>query len=316
VLFLQREVQFADVAMMPFNPIGNLVEDLFMARGGWFSRPSRNGGAQINMPEGLWSKCPGCKEITFNKDLERNLNVCPKCGFHHRLALGARLALTVDDGSFREINSNITSQDPLIFPDYSAKLQRDMDKTGLNDGITTGCATIEGRPLIVGVADFSFMGGSMGSVAGEKVVRAMEAGEREHKPVVLFTASGGARMQEGLFSLMQMAKTSAGASRLDKAGVPYIVVLTHPTTAGVYASYASLGDIILAEPGATVGFAGLRVGNQNMGVKLPDDFQTSEFQFRCGMVDRVVPRKEMRGTLAKLLAFFDSTHAEARANAQ
>lgn len=261
----------------------------------------------MNVPEGLWSKCPGCSEITFNKDLERNFNVCPKCNFHHRLSLAARLALTVDEGSFEEIDAEVVSQDPLGFPEYSAKLQRDMAKTNLKDGITTGYAAIEGKPLVLGIADFGFMGGSMGSVAGEKIVRAMEAGERERKPVVLFTASGGARMQEGLFSLMQMAKTSAGAAKLDRAGVPYVVVLTHPTTAGVYASYASLGDIILAEPGATVGFAGLRVGNQNMGVKLPDDFQTSEFQFRCGMIDRVVPRKELRSTLAKLLAFFDLT---------
>jgi len=275
-----------------------------MARGGWFSRPSRNSGSQINVPEGLWSKCPGCSEITFNKDLERNLNVCPKCSYHHRLNLQLRLSLTVDEGSFEEINAAVASVDPLSFPDYSVKMKRDTAKTGMNDGITTGRAKIEGRPLIIGVADFGFMGGSMGSVAGEKIVRAMETGAAEAKPVVLFTASGGARMQEGLFSLMQMAKTSAGAARLDRAGVPYIVVLTHPTTAGVYASYASLGDVILAEPGATVGFAGLRVGNQNMGVKLPDDFQTSEFQFRCGMVDRVVPRKELRITLSRLLAFF------------
>lgn len=275
-----------------------------MARGGWFSRPSRSDGSHMNMPEGLWTKCPGCSEITFARDLERNLNVCPKCGYHHRLSLSARLALTVDEGSFEEIDSGVASQDPLSFPDYSTKLKRDMAKTSMNDGVTTGRATIEGLPLILGVADFGFMGGSMGSVAGEKVVRAMETGVKENKPVVLFTASGGARMQEGLFSLMQMAKTSAGASKLDRAGVPYVVVLTHPTTAGVYASYASLGDIILAEPGATVGFAGLRVGNQNMGVKLPDDFQTSEFQFRCGMVDLIVARKEMRTTLARLLAFF------------
>jgi acetyl-CoA carboxylase carboxyl transferase subunit beta len=276
-----------------------------MARGGWFSRPGRNGNSQMNVPDGLWSKCPGCKDITFNKDLERNLNVCPKCNFHHRLSVLARIALTVDDGTFVESNVSVSSQDPLGFPEYPSKLQRDTSKTNLKDGITTGAATIDGRPLVLAVADFGFMGGSMGSVAGEKIVRAMETGERERKPVVVFTASGGARMQEGLFSLMQMAKTSAGAAKLDRAGVPYVVVLTHPTTAGVYASYASLGDVILAEPGATVGFAGLRVGNQNIGVKLPDDFQTSEFQFRCGMVDRVVPRKEMRSTLAKLLAFFE-----------
>lgn len=282
-----------------------------MARGGWFSRPSRNGGSQ-KVPDGLWSKCSNCAEISFAKDVERNLNCCPKCNFHHRLSVQARLALTVDEGSFEEINAAVVSEDPLGFPDYPAKLERDQAKTNLKDGMTTGRARIEGKPLILGIADFGFMGGSMGSVAGEKIVRAMETGEKERLPVVVFSASGGARMQEGLFSLMQMAKTSAGAARLDRAAVPYIVVLTHPTTAGVYASYASLGDIILAEPGATVGFAGLRVGNQSLGVKLPDDFQTSEFQFRCGMVDRVVPRKEIRTTLAKLLAFF----AEDRANAQ
>ncbi len=275
-----------------------------MARGGWFSRSSRGTGAQATVPEGLWSKCPGCSEITYNKDLERNMNVCPKCGHHHRLSLAARLAITVDEGSFEEINAGVQSLDPLGFPDYGTKLKRDMAKTGLNDSITTGRATIDGFPVIITIADFGFMGGSMGSVAGEKIVRAMETGVAERKPVIIFSASGGARMQEGLFSLMQMAKTSAGAARMDSAGVPYVVVLTHPTTAGVYASYASLGDVILAEPGATVGFAGLRVGNQSMGVKLPDDFQTSEFQQRCGMVDRVVPRKEIRTTLAKLLAFF------------
>ena len=264
------------------------------------------------VPDGLWSKCPNCNEISFARDVERNFNVCPKCDYHHRLSVKERLLLTVDEGSFEEMHAEVTSLDPLGFPDYSAKLARDQAKTGLNDGLSTGLARIEGKPLALGIADFGFMGGSMGSVAGEKIVRVMEYGESARLPVVIFTASGGARMQEGLLSLMQMAKTSAAAARLDRAGVPYVIVLTHPTTAGVYASYASLGDVILAEPGATVGFAGLRVGNQNMGVKLPDDFQTSEFQYRCGMVDRIVPRKEMRSTLAKLLAFF----SEERANAQ
>ncbi len=278
-----------------------------MARGGWFSRPSKNGDTRASIPDGLWSKCPGCADITFNKDLERNLKVCPKCGFHHRLSLQERLANTIDEGTFREIADRVVSVDPLNFPDYKTKVQRDMAKTNLKDGITVGYAAIESKPLVLAVADFGFMGGSMGSVAGEKIVRAMETGVKDRLPVVIFSASGGARMQEGLFSLMQMAKTSAGAARMDREKVPYVVVLTHPTTAGVYASYASLGDVILAEPGATIGFAGLRVGNQNMGVKLPDDFQTSEFQFRCGMVDKVVQRKEMRTTLAKLLAFFDMT---------
>ncbi len=283
-----------------------------MARGSWFHRPARNGSSRETVPDGLWRKCPRCNEILFARDVERNLNVCPKCDYHHRLPAQERLALTVDEGSFEEIDAQVTSLDPLGFPDYADKITRARANTGLVDSILTGYARIEGKPLILGVADFSFMGGSMGSVVGEKIVRAMERGIRDRLPVVLFTANGGgARMQEGLLSLMQMAKTSAGVARLDQEAVPYIVVLTDPTMAGVYASYASLGDIILAEPGALVGFAGRRVGNQDLGVKLPDDFQTSEFQFRNGMVDRIVPRREMRGTLGKLLAFFAEDRVDA-----
>lgn len=276
-----------------------------MARTGWFSRSNKNGSSKQVVPDGLWTKCPRCNEITFAKDVERNLHVCPKCSYHHKLRARQRLELTVDPESFREFDSQVTSVDPLGFPDYSEKIGRARTNTGLVDAILTGYATIEDQPAIVGAADFAFMGGSMGSVVGEKIARAMERGVKERLPVVFFTANGGgARMQEGLLSLMQMAKTSAAVALLNKSAVPYIVVLTDPTMAGVYASYASLGDIILAEPGALIGFAGRRVGNQDMGMKLPDDFQTSEFQFRCGMVDRVVPRKEMRSTLGKLLVFF------------
>src|SRR5579884_94184 len=284
-----------------------------MARGGWFRRGARNGTAQANVPEGLWTKCPRCGEILFARDVERNLKVCPKCDYHYKLRAQERLELTVDEGSFQEIDAQVTSRDPLQFPDYAEKLARARANTGLTDAILTGYARIENRPLIIGVADFSFMGGSMGSVVGEKIVRAMERGAQERLPVLLITANGGgARMQEGLFSLMQMAKTSAGVARLDREGVPYIVLLTDPNMAGVYASFASLGYIILAEPGALIGFAGRRVGNQDLGVKLPEDFQTSEFQFRCGMVDRIVARKEMRSTLGKILAFFaeDGVHAQ------
>ncbi|HZT41268.1 MAG TPA: acetyl-CoA carboxylase, carboxyltransferase subunit beta [Chthonomonadaceae bacterium] len=283
-----------------------------MARGSWLRRHTRNGAAEKTVPDGMWSKCPHCAEIMFARDVERNLSVCPKCDYHHRLSATERLALTVDEGSFEEMDAHLASCDPLSFPDYTEKLERDRARTGLEEGLITGRARIEGQAIVIGIADFGFMGGSMGSVVGEKLARAMETGEKERLPVVLFTASGGARMQEGLISLMQMAKTSAAVARLDRAAVPYIVVLTHPTTGGVYASFASLGDIILAEPGATIAFAGRRVGNQDMGIKLPDDFQTSEFQFRSGMIDRVVPRKEMRPTLGKLLAFF----AEDRTNAQ
>ena len=282
-----------------------------MARGSWFGGRDRKGGKQAVVPDGLWSKCPRCNEISFSRDVEQNLYVCPKCEYHHALRVHQRLALTVDEGSFVEMDAQVHSVDPLNFPDYKEKLISDHAKTGLNDGIVTGTGRVDSILCVLGIADFAFRGGTMGSVAGEKLVRAMEYAERERLPVVLFTASGGARMQEGLLSLMQMAKTSAVVARLDRAGIPYIVVLTHPTTAGVYASYASLGDIILAEPGAIIGFAGLRVGNQGQGVKLPDDFQTSEFQMRCGMVDRIVPRKEMRNTLGKMLGFF----AEERVNA-
>lgn len=277
-----------------------------MARGNWFSKnPKRNGAPQANVPDGLWIKCPACAEILFAKDVERNLKVCLKCGHHHQLRAKERLELLVDPDSFVEFDANVRSVDPLGFPDYEDKIGRARIKTGLTDSILTGHARIESIPLVIGVADFAFMGGSMGSVVGEKIVRAMERGAEERLPVVMVTANGGgARMQEGIFSLMQMAKTSAGVAKLDYESVPYIVVLTDATMAGVYASYASLGDVILAEPGAMIGFAGRRVGNQDMGMKLPDDFQTSEFQARCGQIDRVVHRKDLRSTLARLLAFF------------
>lgn len=282
-----------------------------MARGGWFGRTNKNGASHAAVPDGLWNKCPRCGDISFARDVERNLNVCPKCEYHHKLRARERLDLTVDEGSFVEIDANITSVDPLCFPDYADKIGRARAKTGLVDAILTGYAKIEGQATIVGAADFAFMGGSMGSVVGEKIVRAMERAIDDRLPVTLFTANGGgARMQEGLLSLMQMAKTSAAVARLDKEAVPYIVVLTDPTMAGVYASYASLGDVIFAEPGALIGFAGRRVGNQDMGVKLPDDFQTAEFQFRCGMIDRVVPRKDLRGVLGKTLAMLAGVRAD------
>ncbi len=276
-----------------------------MARGGWFRKPAKVGSSSDIVPDGLWSKCPKCNEISFAKDVEKNFNVCPKCEYHHKLRAKERITMMVDEGSFCEFDEHVTALDPLGFPDYAEKIVKAREKTGLTDSIVTGYAKIDTQPLIVGAADFAFMGGSMGSVLGEKVTRAMERGCEELLPVVLFTANGGgARMQEGILSLMQMAKTSAAAAKLDRAGLPYIVVLTDPTMAGVYASFAALGDVILAEPGALIGFAGRRVGNQDVGGKLPDDFQTSEFQFRCGMVDRVVSRKDLRGELSRLLKFY------------
>jgi acetyl-CoA carboxylase carboxyl transferase subunit beta len=269
-----------------------------MALSGIFGRKPRTSAPSI--PEGLATKCAGCATILFTRDFEKNLKVCPKCGHHHRLTAAERIELTLDEGSFKPLFEDIRSVDPLGFPDYADKHAKSAAKTGLSDAVLTGVGTLEGMPVYIGVAEFGFMGGSMGSVVGERLACLMEAGAVANAPVVIFSASGGARMQEGLYSLMQMAKTSAAAARLGQARAPFISVLTDPTTGGVYASYACLGDIILAEPGATVGFAGRRVGNQDMGVRLPDNFQTSEFQFEHGMVDRIVPRKEMRTVLAEI----------------
>ncbi len=282
-----------------------------MAHSGWFGRRARNAAAMEGVPEGIATKCEKCGAILFARDFERHLKVCSKCGHHHRLNARERLAMTVDEGSFREMDGAVQSGDPLGFPDYREKLQRARDATGIVDAVVTGTGTIEGCPTVVGVADFAFIGGSMGSAVGEKIVRAVEHGLAERLPVIMFTASGGARMHEGLLALMQMAKTSAAFARLDRARLPYICVLTDPTTGGVFASYAMLGDIILAEPGATIGFAGRRVGNQDVGARLPDNFQTSEFQWEHGMIDRIVPRKDMKPALSSLLTFFseDRPHA-------
>ena len=283
-----------------------------MARGGWFGRKRKIDNAPEGVPEGIATKCASCNQILFVRDFERNLKVCTKCGYHHRLNARERIEITVDEDSFVETYSNLSSLDPLKFPDYPQKLQKARNTSTSSEAVVTGRATIEGIPLVLGVADFSFMGGSMGSVVGEKIARAMEDGLREKVPVVMFTASGGARMQEGLLSLMQMAKTSAAAGKLDKAGIPFIVVLTDPTTGGTYASYACLGDIILAEPDAIIGFAGRRVGNQDAGGKLPDNFQTSEFQWEHGMIDRIVPRKDLPTTLISILQFFGNTRPESK----
>ena len=260
---------------------------------GWFRRkskfaptPAAHTVAQV--PDGVATKCARCGEILFTKDFEKNLKVCPSCGFHHKLTAEERIAYTVDEGSWQEMASSLRSTDPLEFKEYAAKLDKSVQATGLSDGVVIGTAAIQGLPLVLGVTDFRFMGGSMGSVAGEKIVRAMEEGVARRLPVVLFTASGGARMQEGLLSLMQMAKTSAAAARLAEAGLPYIVVMTDATMAGVLASYASLGDIHLAEPGATIGFAGARVVAQAGGAEaargLPDG----------GMAARSRPRGQRR----------------------
>lgn len=274
---------------------------------GWFKRKSKFPQGQaptvaVEVPDGVATKCARCGQILFTKDFEKNLKVCPHCGFHHKLSGGERIAYTVDGNTWQPMAEGLRSTDPLQFAEYPAKLAKGAQATGLHDGLQIGTASIGGVPVVLGVVDFAFMGGSMGSVAGEKVVRAMEAGVARRCPVVLFTASGGARMQEGLLSLMQMAKTSAAAARLAQAGLPYIVVMTDPTMAGVLAAYASLGDITLAEPEATIGFAGARVVAQAVAQKPPADYQTAEWQLAHGQIDQIVARKDLPQTLATLLS--------------
>jgi len=245
-------------------------------------------------------QCAGCKKILFAAEFEQNLRVCPTCGHHHRLSARDRIAITFDPDSFVELDDQLRSGNPLQFPDYQEKRQQAEAKTGSYDSIVSGFAEIEGRRVATAVSDFAFMGGSMGSVAGEKVARTLERGAEERVPVVIFTTSGGARMQEGLLSLMQMAKTTAAVQRCNERGVPYICVFTDPTMAGVLASYASVADVILSEPKALIGLAGARVSKQAGVSKIPDDFQTTEYVFRSGLIDRIVHRKELRATLASL----------------
>ncbi|GCE11989.1 acetyl-CoA carboxylase, carboxyltransferase subunit beta [Tengunoibacter tsumagoiensis] len=259
-------------------------------------------------------KCPKCKEILYRRDLEKNLKVCSRCNYHFKLTAHERIALLVDQGSFSEQDADIISVDPLQFrvqppshPDqrtYAEKLQAERQKAGLNEGVVIGHATIETHPLALAVMDFHFMGGSMGSGVGEKITRAIEIGIERKIPVLIASTSGGARMQEGLYSLMQMAKTSAALAKLGEAGLPYFSLLTDPTTGGVSASFAMLGDVILAEPGALICFTGPRVIEQFMHIKLPEGTVNSEFALQHGMIDAVVHRRDLRQTLAQLLHLY------------
>ncbi|MBX7135208.1 MAG: acetyl-CoA carboxylase, carboxyltransferase subunit beta [Fimbriimonadaceae bacterium] len=259
----------------------------------------RFGGSKVQGDAFL--QCANCKKALFKREFEQQLAVCQHCGHHHRLTADRRIAITFDEGSFVPLDTDLKSVDPLQFPDYRAKLEQAVERSGKPDGMTIGTAALEGMTVSVAVSDFSFMGGSMGSVAGELVTRALERAADQSIPCVIFCASGGARMQEGLLSLMQMAKTTAAVQKCREAGVPFLAVFTDPTMAGVLASYASVADVILAEPKALIGFAGARVSKQAQVVKSPDDFQTSEFCLRHGMIDRIVHRREMRTTLASLV---------------
>jgi acetyl-CoA carboxylase carboxyl transferase subunit beta len=259
------------------------------------------------MPEGVWTKCKNCNEIIYTKEIERNLNVCPKCDYHFRISARERIDLILDAGSFVEMDANVESVDFLDFKDtkkYKERIKAAVKKSGPGDAVICGTGTIEALPVAVSVFDFSFLGGSMGSVVGEKITRAIEKGIAERRPVIIFSSSGGARMQESILSLMQMAKTSAALAKLKKEGIPFISVLTDPTTGGVTASFAMLGDINMAEPRALIGFAGPRVIEQTIRQKLPEGFQRSEYLLEHGMVDMIVRRAEMKETLAQILRIF------------
>ncbi|HIU05780.1 MAG TPA: acetyl-CoA carboxylase carboxyltransferase subunit beta [Candidatus Coprousia avicola] len=258
------------------------------------------GGATA--PDTTQRTCPGCGRALVEEELVANQRVCPYCGFHFAMPARERLELMLDQGTFKELDANLVSRDPLAFPDYPAKLRELQAKTGLGDALVTATGKIGGVPVAVAALDTRFLMGSMGAVVGEKLTRLIERAERRHLPLIVFSASGGARMQEGIVSLMQMAKTAAACERFGARGGLFISVFTHPTTGGVTASFASLGDIMLAEPGALVGFAGPRVIEQTIGEKLPDGFQRAEFQMEHGFVDAVVPRARLRRTLISLLA--------------
>jgi acetyl-CoA carboxylase carboxyl transferase subunit beta len=260
--------------------------------------PSAEGAAAI------WEKCPGCGEINYRKLLERRLFVCPRCGHHLRLTVEQRLLLVVERGSFRERDGDVTGGDPLAFADrvpYPERLAAARAATGRSEAVVTGTARLGAHPIAIGVFNFGFLGGSMGAAVGERLARLIEHAAARRLPLVTFSASGGARMQEGIFSLMQMAKITGALSRLRARRVPFISVLTDPTTGGVAASLALLGDVNLAEPGALIGFAGPRVIEQTMHQKVPADFQRAEFVLEHGMLDRIVPRAALRATLARLL---------------
>jgi acetyl-CoA carboxylase carboxyl transferase subunit beta len=275
----------------------------------WFKRES--GDLQPSdekrvRTEGLWVKCEGCRQIIWKKDLEDNHNVCPKCEHHFRIDAPTRLMLLLDEDTIETADENLASTDPLRFTDtrpYQSRLEKSREQTGLKYAIINASGNINGRPEIVSAMEYSFIGGSMGAVVGEAITRAVERAREQRKPIIVVSASGGARMMEGVVSLLQMAKISAALARLDSARIPYISVLTDPTTGGVTASYAMLGDLNIAEPGALIGFAGPRVIEQTIRQKLPEGFQRSEFLLQHGMLDAVVHRRDLKAYISRALDF-------------
>lgn len=256
---------------------------------------------KVNIPDGLFTKCDGCGKIILKEDIEKNLMKCPNCNKYFRMTAWQRIKLIIDEGTFLEYDKDLSTLNPLSYPDYEGKVKKLIDETGLKEAVVTGEGKIKGIDCVIAVMDSHFLMGSMGSVVGEKITRAVERATQKRLPVIIFTASGGARMQEGIFSLMQMAKTSAALKRHSDEGLLYISVLTDPTTGGVTASFAMLGDIILSEPNALIGFAGPRVIEQTIKQKLPEGFQRAEFLLEHGFVDLIVERENLKGTLYKIL---------------
>jgi acetyl-CoA carboxylase carboxyl transferase subunit beta len=276
----------------------------------WFrkeKKPKEAVEKQVAIPEGLWVKCDDCKEIVYRKEVEANLNVCPKCGYHFRLTARERFEILFDDDKYKEFATDIRSGDPLGFRDtkrYADRLRVYQSRVGSGDAVLCAEGKLEGIPVVICAMEYAFMGGSMGSVVGEKITIAIERCIEKKEPLIIVSCSGGARMQEGILSLMQMAKISAALSRLAAAGLPFISVLTDPTTGGVTASYAMLGDLNIAEPRALIGFAGPRVIEQTIRQTLPEGFQRSEFLVEHGMVDLITPRSDMKPALGRFLRFF------------
>lgn len=281
----------------------------------WFKRESGElnaSGEKTVRTEGLWVKCENCRQIIWKKDLEENLNVCPKCEKHFRIDARTRLALLLDENQYDTFDSNLSSTDPLKFVDlkpYSTRLRQAQHDTGLRDAVINARGKLLGRPVVASVMEYAFIGGSMGAVVGEMITRAIEHAASSKTPLIIVSASGGARMMEGVVSLMQLAKISAALAKLDRAKVPYVSLLTDPTTGGVTASFAMLGDLNIAEPGALIGFAGPRVIEQTIRQKLPAGFQRSEFLLSHGMLDAVVHRKELKPYIARALDFMDGKSA-------
>jgi acetyl-CoA carboxylase carboxyl transferase subunit beta len=284
----------------------------------WFKKarkpmaPAKEKASRV--PEGLWVKCPECSQIIYNKDLATNLSVCPKCAHHFRLPAAERLRSLFDNGEYEEHFPGLTSNDPLEFHDtkpYKDRLQKTIAATGLKDAVIVGTGRLDSLPLVIAAMEYSFIGGSMGVVVGEKITRAIEMAIERRQPAIVVSCSGGARMMEGALSLMQMAKVSAALARLDRARLPFVSILTDPTTGGVTASFAMLGDVNIGEPKALIGFAGPRVIEQTIRQKLPDGFQRSEFLVEHGMLDLVVDRREMKATLSRILRFMRAEAAPA-----